>query len=172
MAGNLDDFLKRAAERRAQSEAAKRGQQRQQAVPPRRRPEYTDQRRERQVVMTDDDDDVVVAEVVPGIRGESKPYRQFPTSSSGDASSGGELQATSDNSASIFETRARDAAVISVAGQSASGTQSGQRGAGLPDAAVVERPAAHPLVALFKNPQSIAQAILMREILDRPVDRW
>lgn len=178
MAGNLDDFLKRAAQRRAQSEAAKRGQQHQQAVPPRRRPEYTDQRRERQVVMADDDDDVVVAEVVPGIRGEAKPYRQFPASSSGDSSGVGstsgssQLQSSSNHPVSTFEARARDAAVVSVAGQAATEPQSGQRVSGLPEAAIVERPAAHPLVAVFKNPQSIAQAILMREILDRPIDRW
>ena len=166
MTGNLDDFLKRAAQRRAQSEAAKRGQQRQQSAPPPRRPEYTDQRRERQVVVTDDDDDVVVAEVVQPRRGESQPYRQFPTSSTGSA------QPSSGNSASIFETRARDAAVVSVTRQDVTESQSIQRGSELPAAAIVERPAAHPLVAVFKNPQSIAQAILMREVLDRPVDRW
>jgi hypothetical protein len=32
--------------------------------------------------------------------------------------------------------------------------------------------AAHELVAMFRNPATIRQVILLREVLDRPIDRW
>jgi hypothetical protein len=31
---------------------------------------------------------------------------------------------------------------------------------------------AHELVAMFRDPKTIRQVILLREVLDRPIDRW
>ena len=31
---------------------------------------------------------------------------------------------------------------------------------------------AHELVAMFRDPKTIRQVVLLREVLDRPIDRW
>ena len=66
MSSELDDFLKRAAQRRAEH-AAVRGetQERQQRQAQQRKPEYTDRNRERTPMLLDDDEEIIVAEVVP-----------------------------------------------------------------------------------------------------------
>lgn len=176
MGNELEDFLKRAAQRRAEHVAVRgEQQQREQQRPVQSRaPEYTNRNRERATTRFEDEDEVIVAEVVPaGLAGQSA----FPASglaerhlsSLGEASKVDSVYApTSSQTPASFENRAVQddrrgrtegtdlMSVASPASQGISGKSS----------------SASALVKLLKSPDGVRQAFLMREILDRPVDRW
>ena len=175
MSSELDDFLKRAAQRRAEH-AAVRGetQERQQRQAQQRKPEYTDRNRERTPMLLDDDEEIIVAEVVPSGLGSTLSQDsvfQHSTIGSGELSS---LKTADEaphqtNLAPIPPPReyqspsnwAEKAPVAVTVQQGKAGTDQ--------EAASGE---ASTLVRMLKSPAGIRQAFLMREIFDRPMDRW
>lgn len=141
MAGDLEDFLRRAAERR-RAKAAEPRQPEQR--PPRRRPEYTDSRRER---MTQP---VEVAELV-----EDEPTAI---------------------DAGLREILARPK-------PAERRTQSGRRGPSAPQAEPMASITANTgggspaidtndLIAMLTSVGGLQQAIVLKEILERPEHRW
>lgn len=149
MAGDLEDFLRRAAQRRGENAAAR--ENRPQPQPP-RRPEYTDRNRERSMSTSDHDEEVVIADVVPSEGEERHSDRAQPASdreASGDAPSAG-----------INRTLGRAGRAPHVASVVTDNTE-------IPASETVEA-----LLRLMTDPSGIRQAILAREILDPPHHRW
>lgn len=197
MSGDIEDFLKRAAQRRQERQAN------QPPVPPKTsqpppRPEYTDARRERSVSPIDDDDEIVIAQVVQapvaeriaelkrrqaeaqsggldrrpvqsaGREPATRPVaplpptaRQVPTSGRGAVSDRATVPGRGAATASVSATSGPGGAAQS--GFMASGAQ---LSAGADDALIEQ------LLSSLRNPQGLKQAVLLHEILDRPVHRW
>lgn len=131
MPDDVEDFLRRAAQRRRAGAAAKR----EAAKPVRRvRPQYSNSRTERQVGLVDDAEEILMAEVVPD----------------------------DTVSTSSYSARSVDQAIAAPGGSNAN-----QPG---PDQAAETLLA--ELSRALQSPKGIRQAILMREILDRPEHRW
>lgn len=141
MAGDLEDFLRRAAERRrAKADVPRQPEQR----PPRRRPEYTDSRRER---MTQP---VEVAELV-------------------------------DDEPTVIDAGLREA--LARPEQSNRRTRSGSQTRSTPTAKPMASPNANAagkpsaldpddLIAMLTSVGGLQQAIVLKEILERPEHRW
>jgi len=149
MAGDLEDFLRRAAVRRQQKAA-----QQQQA--PQRRPEqpqYSDSRTER--VSRDRDrepeEPVLTAEIVA-----DDPVSHLAQLHRAEEAKRAAVKAKRQAKKSAERNRQKQA-------KKGSGTPLTQGSTGKP---------AQDLVNLIKQPGGIQQAILLREILDRPVHRW
>lgn len=145
MSGDLEDFLRRAAQRRQ----AKAAQERQQASAAEKRqpPQYSDRKRER-VVDAVIVDDVPEAELVQDDT-NSLAARQRKLAESKKAAAEAEAAAKK-RASSVRQSRRSQAAVAHVL----SGNPS------------------EDLLNLIKSPGGIRQAILLREILDRPEHRW
>lgn len=170
MGNELEDFLKRAAQRRAEHIAVRGEQQQreQQRAMPARAPEYTDRNRERMATLVEDDEEVFVAEVVPsGLAGQpayTSGLADRHLSTLAESSAVDQAYApTSHQTPSNYETRAS---------WNEPGQQSGSSG----QAGQANKPqgnaSASALVKLLKSPNGVRQAFLMREILDRPANRW
>lgn len=146
MAGDLEDFLKRAAERRAQKQQQGGAGSRPTAPKPKPRPEYTQARRERQIRPVVEEA-IPIAEIVESTdpMAEKRQRLAVAKQKADEARSRMAKQQLD-----IHEPGAVDRGVISIAG-------------GTP---------AEQLLDLIRRPGGIQQAYLLKEILDRPVDRW
>ncbi len=146
MSGDLEDFLRRAAKRRQ----AKAAQQQQTQPAPRSRPEYSDRHRERVVdaIIVEEPADVEVVEE----DSNSLAARQRRLEESKKAAAAAQAEAAQ--------------RMKKVKGRAAAAATKG-------DAAVaLTGNTAHDLLRLLSQPGGIKQAILLREILDRPEHRW
>ena len=169
MSGDLEDFLKRAAERRQ----AKAAQQKQSAPQKRVPPQYSDRRTERtpksvpdaeiveaQLVTASVVENVAVAQAVTGSQDRSRQAGR----------SGGRKATKADAAPSRLAREAETQAAAGNAGDSDStpysqsnSTTDSQKSGGF---------SAEDLVAMLKRPGGVQQALLLREILDRPEHRW
>jgi hypothetical protein len=144
MSGDLEDFLRRAAQRRQ----AKAAQQQQQQPTPRQRPQYSNRQTERRV-RSEQPEEVLTAEIV-----EEDP-----------------------NSYSARTKRVEEAkraakkaeAEVAEALRKAGGARASK--ASSVTVALTGQPTLD-LLAMLRQPVGIQQAILLREILDRPEHRW
>ncbi len=143
MAGDLEDFLRRAAERRQQKAAP----QPKPATPQRQRPQYSDRRTER--VARIPEDEVLVADVVETPTYESNYDYQLRKTKAA------QLAAAKVDTSSVYATQ------LEKTQSAASDTEN------LDDRSTVEN-----LIRMMQQPNGIQQAILLREILDRPEHRW
>ncbi len=158
MAGDLEDFLRRAAARRQ----AKAGQaaapaqpqpQQQQSRAQRARQEYTNRNTERQVRQ----EDIVVAEVV-----EEDPFaaRRQKIANAKKLAAKARAQANkAENKQKAAKASAKQAAKAASKSKSAAKVGPELGGAPIDD-----------LLKLIRQPNGIQQAVLLREILDRP--KW
>ena len=158
MAGDLEDFLRRAAARRQ----AKAGQaaapaqpqpQQQQSRAQRARQEYTNRNTERQVRQ----EDIVVAEVV-----EEDPFaaRRQKIANGKKLAAKARAQANkAENKQKAAKASAKQAAKAASKSKSAAKVGPELGGAPIDD-----------LLKLIRQPNGIQQAVLLREILDRP--KW
>ena len=157
MAGDLEEFLKRAAARRQaktqQQEAAPPPQRAAQRPTPQRSThvsEYSDRRRERLVRDPSDSEPILVAEIVQEAPDPLAKRRQAIEEAKKEAARA-EAEAAG-RLAKLQEARGvsgKDNVALTFTGD-----------------------ARADLVRLLRQPGGIKQAILLREILDRPVDRW
>ena len=147
MSGDLEDFLRRAAQRRQ----AKAAQANQPTATPRKRPQYSNSRTERvtRTVETQATEEVLVAEVV-----DHPSPNQYDRRETG----------TEQQQAKTAKTQAEAAASRSATGKSS--TKSDAASSALNSQAGVE------LLDALRSPGGVRQAILLREILDRPTHRW
>jgi hypothetical protein len=164
MAGDLEDFLRRAAERRKAKAAQQKQQPQRQAKQPaqqrpaqqrpaqkppqRRQPEYTDRRAER--IVRPEPEPIPVAEVI-----------EEPTDSL--AARKRRLEEAKKAAERAKAEAAKRAS--SVRSASSQPTSSGT-------APALTGDFASDLLKMLKHPNGIKQAILLREILDRPEHRW
>ena len=148
MSGDLEDFLRRAAQRRQ----AKAAQSAQPAAKPRQRPQYSNSRTERVARNVESNqvrDEILVAEVVEDDIAtkrdqlEAKRERQRAETAADQAKTAATRSATNRSPAS---SDASSAALSSQAGMD--------------------------LLAALRSPGGVRQAILLKEILDRPTHRW
>lgn len=143
MSGDLEEFLKRAAQRRRERAAQQQAQQ----PKPRQRPEYTDRRAERAAYAQYDqeiDDAPLMAEIVPD-EDAIAPVAQPP-------------QPVESQPPKTQRPKSPE-------------RESGKdapRAAGLPQPEITPE----ELMAWLREPAGLKQAILIREILDRPTHRW
>ncbi len=175
MSGDLEDFLKRAAERRQ----AKAAQQKQSTPQKRVPPQYSDRRMERARRPVPDAEvaeaEVVEAEVVPASSADNVVVAKAVTGnqdrSTQASRSGRRKPAKTDTAAPkqiAREEKSKATAVTDGYSKStpysqASATTGSQQSVGF---------SAEDLVALLKRPGGVQQALLLREILDRPEHRW
>lgn len=195
MSGDIEDFLKRAAERRQSRQATRPAAQPAKTPPASRnpaRPEYTDSRRERTVPPHEDDDDLVVAEVVEqplAKRIAELKQKQAEAQAAKQADRAGPI-ARREASAADKETRRKDPnrnrpassvrneplGAARRAGASA-GSSAQTPGSLTPSAAPVAsadsgQALIDELLQSLKSPHGLQRAVLLHEILDRPVHRW
>jgi small-conductance mechanosensitive channel len=152
MAGDLEEFLKRAAERRAQKQRQQQaGDGARQASRPKPRPEYSDARRERQVRQPAEDP-IPVAEVVEAVNPLAEQQRKLAESKKRAEEAKRKLaeQKKKLKGKGDSKQESSEAAVF-------------QLGEGKPG---------EQLLKMIYQPGGIQQAFLLREILDRPADRW
>ena len=173
MAGDLEDFLRRAAQRRAANEATKRQQQQEQerAEAPRARPEYTDRRAERNISRYEEDDDdvIVVADLVeqPEPRRTDFPQESRRTDFPGDSSRDAYYQRPVDQADEAMQSHVHDVFDHHV------GSFDDSPGfTGADPEKVQTQKTAGEIIDLIRSPQGIRQALMLREIIDRPVERW
>ncbi len=149
MSGDLEDFLRRAAERRREKAAERPAPQ-----PRRQRPEYTDSRRER------DADPIEVAEIVED--SDEEPENAM-------------TRAIAAQRRQIREAE-RQAERIRAQAKPASRERDPSRG----NQKTTPEPPAQPslpasldeLAEILSTPGGLRQAILMKEVLERPEHRW
>lgn len=144
MSGDLEDFLRRAAERRREKAAARP------APPPQRqRPEYTDSRRER------DADPIEAGEIV------EQPSYDEPDNAM--------TRAIADQRRQIQEAERKAEKIRAQAKPAPRGKQP-------PASAASAQPtlpeSLEELAEILSSPNGLRQAILMKEILERPEHRW
>jgi hypothetical protein len=148
MAGDLEDFLRRAAQRRQQKAQQQKQQQAAAAASRREPPQYSDRRSERVTRPVELDEPVLTAEIIE------------------------------DDAASRIAAmrRLEDAEHASkLAAQKATRESKRSKASGAKSQNAASRIAANPaeeLIRLLRQPGGIQQAILLREILDRPEHRW
>jgi len=192
MSGDIEDFLKRAAERR-QARQASRPAAPQQTQKPATRPEYTDSRRERTVRPREEDDELIVAEVVEQPLAKriaelkQKQADAQAVTQAGRAGSASKRDAVAVESDMAKNDRNRatrraadraDAALQSRRGSTplsaplAAQTAASQRNAAAAGQADPANELIEDLLLSLKSPQGLRRAILLHEILDRPVHRW
>ncbi len=139
MSGDLEDFLRRAAQRRQ----AKTAQQQQSQPAQRPRPQYTDQRTER-VARIPDQDEILTAEIVEE---DSFAARRRRLEAAKQAATKAEAEAAEQMKRVAGSKHSTAPVILS----------------GNP---------AQDLLKMLKRPGGIQQAILLREIFDRPEHRW
>ncbi|WP_372725478.1 hypothetical protein [Novipirellula sp.] len=161
MAGDLEDFLRRAAQRRQANAGnppaaarppapAARPAAPQPAVPEqRKRPQYSNHRTERMI--REVEEEIFVAEVVED---EPSPWQE--------------------RQRKIEEAKRAAAEAESIAAKAMAKVKKGGSQATpqfAPGPQMTGNVAAD-LLRLLQSPEGIQQAVLLREILDRPIDRW
>jgi hypothetical protein len=164
MSGDLEDFLKRAAERR-QAKAAQ-----QQAPPKRVPPQYSDSRTERvprpaptndvveaQIVSASGAEDVVVAEAVPVSQNRSDKAKSALRKKTA------KKAAASRQTLSGREQRRAETETMSTPYDQVQKSTGNRLSTGFSGESLVE---------MLKRPGGLQQAFLLREILDRPEHRW
>ncbi len=152
MSGDLEDFLRRAAQRRQ----AKAAQANQPAAAPRKRPQYSNSRTERVARTVETDratDEVLVAEVVDHNSINKHDRRKTSTE-----------QQQQQQQAKAVEKQAGTAAANSATDRSSSKRDAAS--------AALNSQAGIELLNALRSPGGVRQAILLREILDRPTHRW
>ena len=145
MSGDLEDFLRRAAQRR-QTKAAQQQQPPPQQPAQRQPPQYSDRRTER--VARIPEDEVLTAEVV-----EDDPN-----------SFAARLQRVEEAKRAAKKAEAEAVAKLKK-------SHGGRTRPAINSAALTGHPA-QDLIRMLQQPGGIQQAILLREILDRPEHRW
>ena len=149
MSGDLEDFLRRAAERRkAKAEAS--GQQAQPQRTQQRKPQYSDSRTER-MARQFDDEEIVIAEIVEDPREESswdRRHREIEEAKQAAA------QAQKEVAKQKKKLKAQPSAV---------------KDGNVPE---VTDNSADALLRLLRSSGGVRQAVIIREILDRPEHRW
>jgi len=193
MSGDIEDFLKRAAERRQARQGNRPATPQQQPQRPAPRPEYTDSRRERSVRPREDDDELVVAEVIEQPlakriadiqqkQAESQAAKQADRA--GSASKRDIVAVESDMSRNDRNREARrtadraEAAIQSRRGNAplaapiAAQTAASQRNAIAAGQVDSGGELINELLQSLKSPNGLQRAILLHEILERPVHRW
>lgn len=164
MSGDLEDFLKRAAERR-QAKAAQ-----QQAPPKRVPPQYSDSRTERvprpaptdevveaQIVSASVVEDVVVAETMPVAQ------KRFEKAKSARRQKNAKKAAESRQTRSGPEEPNANTESMSKPYNEEQEMTGNRQSTGS---------STENLVEMLKRPKGVQQALLLREILDRPEHRW
>lgn len=172
MSGDIEDFLRRAAQRRQARQQKQAGS----APPPRRpRPEYTDARRERLPQQQSELDEPVVAEVV------NEPLaKRLADMKQAQA----DAHAARDRATETVRQQRRQAE----RGESSSPQHEPAAGETAPPAktetaARLDAGQADPasdspnetvrqLLQALRSPQGLRNAVLLHEILDRPTHRW
>lgn len=148
MADDLEDFLRRAAQRR-QAKAASQAQ----AAPPQGRssrpPQYSNARRERIVSSIDDEEEILAAEIVDDDINTSIAERMRRIA---------EVKRVAESAEAEAAKKLRQ-----VRGMLARSEVATTKFTGNP---------VQDLLATLNQPGGLQQAVLLREILDRPVDRW
>ena len=142
MSGDLEDFLRRAAQRRQ----AKSNQQ-SQPKPVRQRPQYSDRKTER-VVDAALVEEPLIAELVDDYESNSLAAQQKRLQESRQAAARAEAEAAKKLAKLKPRRKTRRAN------------------------AVLTGFAAEDLLRLLSSPQGVRQAILLREVLERPEHRW
>jgi hypothetical protein len=166
MSGDIEDFLRRAAQRRQ----ARQANNPPSAAPP-TRPEYSDARRERMPQVRDDDDELVIAEVVeePLSRKLAELKRaQASAQAMREATTRAERQRASESTHGLGAQRLADRPSVPPPGQQAMSASRTSQAPG-PD---VQSVAIGDLHESLRSAQGLRSAILLHEILDRPVHRW
>ncbi len=149
MSGDLEDFLRRAAQRRQAAAPPAQAA----PSPPRPRSEYTNRQSERRTghPRDEDDDDIPVAAIAIEDVPEEDPY----------AMQRKRIAA------------AKAAAEVEAAKLAAKVAKIGQASGSSPAANYTSTGnLAEDLVRMLRTPGGIQQAILLREIIDRPEHRW
>ena len=148
MAGDLEDFLKRAAERRAQKQQQGGGAQPHQrpAAQQRPKPQYTESRRERQVRQPIQEA-IPVAEIVEPVNSLAEKQKRLAEAKK----RADEARAQRGNP----QSEATEVLII----------EDG-------DTEIPAGTPAEQLIELIRRPGGIQQAFLLREILERPEQRW
>jgi hypothetical protein len=170
MSGDIEDFLRRAAERRQARQANKPA-----APPPQApRPEYSDARRER-APRARDDDELVVAEVV-----EEPLSRKLAELKRAQAAAQATREAARAQSrhggsvppvghASPVQPLRPSERVPLASANSQGGSPTVTSKAAAPD---LQNAAITDLHEILKTPQGLRSAILLHDILARPEHRW
>jgi hypothetical protein len=146
MPGDLEDFLRRAAQRRQQKAGAA------QPPPQRRRPEYTDSRRERVT------EPIEVAELV------EEPIEADLVDEMG--------RTLAEQRKRIREAEQRAADIRAQVKKKAGAAKSRTGSRAQTKAGAKPIPTRDDLVYLLTRQGGLQQAILMKEVLDRPEHRW
>ncbi len=156
MAGDLEDFLRRAAQRRQANAGnqnpppAARPAPPQPAVPEqRKRPQYSNQRTERMI--REVEEEIFVAEVVED---EPSPWQERQRKIEEAKRAAAEAEAVAAKAMARVKKRGSQATPQLAPGPQMTGD------------------VAADLLRLLQSPEGIQQAVLLREILDRPIDRW
>ncbi|MCH5374095.1 MAG: hypothetical protein JJ992_08970 [Planctomycetes bacterium] len=152
MSGDLEDFLRRAAQRRRDKEAQQRGATGQPAgsrSTNKTRPQYSNSRSER-IVSAEEADEVLEAELVEDELHDSIAARMRRLEAARRAAA-----ETHSHLGSLSHDEDQQKAKTTVGG--------GKFLTGDP---------AQDLIRLLREPRGIQQAILLKEILDRPEHRW
>ena len=187
MSGDIEDFLRRAAERRQQRQAGKA------PAPPvaRQRPEYSDASRERNVSRRDEDDDL--DDVLPAEAIEEPLSRRIAElkRKQAEAQSTRSVGRESSVGRNSPQTQNRNAPPAQIRGSNSRGAEPKEprRAAAKADdpiatIAPAKSYAAPPpasttvgvgipeLLRMLQTPHGLRNAILIREILERPEHRW
>ncbi|WP_442506598.1 hypothetical protein SH528x_005449 [Novipirellula sp. SH528] len=156
MAGDLEDFLRRAAQRRQANAGnqnpppAARPAPAQPAVPEqRKRPQYSNQRTERMI--REVEEEIFVAEVVED---EPSPWQERQRKIEEAKRAAAEAEAEAAKMMARVKKRGSQVTPQFAPGPQMTGDVAGD------------------LLRLLQSPEGIQQAVLLREILERPVDRW
>lgn len=167
MSGDIEDFLRRAAERRQ----ARQGNRPAPAASPARH-EYSDARRERLPQARPDDDELVVAEVI-----EEPMSRKLAELRQAQAAAQATREANAHKQASLAKRlkRAERAAAKTQAQRSTPQSPLRSNPATSLTAAVTPPPEPDLIVELqeaLRTPHGLRSAMLLHEILARPEHRW
>ncbi len=155
MSGDLEDFLRRAAQRRQKKSAEPA------ATPPqRRRPEYSDSRRERvtePIEVAEVVDDAVEPELIDQMGQSIAEQRK-------------RIREAEQRAADIRAQAKKKAKAAEKTKTASDKHRVGSRSQPPPSGLVV--PTRDDLIALLARPDGLRQAIMMKEILERPEHRW
>jgi len=146
MSGDLEDFLKRAAERRQAKAVEKKPSSK--PAPP----QYSDRRSER--VPPEVQDEIVEATIVAEVASDGLSARRAEQEHRDE-------QARHHAKPAIVEAKPQEPETASFYELDSSGTNLNAVGFSAAD-----------LIMLLRQPGGVQQAILLREILDRPEHRW
>ncbi len=159
MAGDLEDFLKRAASRRQAKAAQETQQAKKNAAGPARAREYTDSRRERTVRQSEDlIDDAITGEIVdeigPSLAEERLAMQQQKIAAAKKKAAAIEAATAARRKKEGLPPKLEKAAPVQAEGITLTGDLR------------------QDVLRLMTSPVGLQQAFLLKEILDRPDHRW